>query len=365
MVELQSGKTMNNLIKLFVTGLLIVISLIFTNLAYASTTTLEARITDILEEDGNYQKLELMITKGEKRGEVIIIENGLYESSQNITYKVGDRIVVNDGFIVDYVRTPSLFWLFFIFVVVTIAVAGRWGALSLIGMAYTFFVIFSVILPMILKGQNAVFSAIFGSALIIPVTFSLSHGLNKKTLIAVFGTIITMVVVGILASLFSNFSKLSGFVAEEASFLQFQLGDMLNAKGVLLAGIIIASLGVLDDVTISQSSIVEEIRKANPKFSKAELFMRSMRVGRDHIASIVNTLILVYAGASLPLLLLFVNNPHPFVQVINYEIVAEEIVRTLTASIGLVLAVPITTYMAVASVKSHASAKFYSKVPSK
>lgn len=103
----------------------------------------------------------------------------------------------------------------------------------------------------------------------------------------------------------------------------------------------------MDDITVSQASVVAELRSANPRLSKRELFIRSMRVGKDHIASLVNTLILVYTGASLPLLLLFVNNPHPFTEIINYEIIAEEIVRTLVGSIGLIVAVPITSYIAV------------------
>ena len=117
-------------------------------------------------------------------------------------------------------------------------------------------------------------------------------------------------------------------------------------KGLLLAGIIIGVLGILDDITISQSAIVFQLKKANPQLKQGELFKKAMEIGQDHISSMVNTLVLVYTGAALPLLLLFINNPHPFSEIINYEIIADEIVRTLVGSIGLVLAVPITTIIA-------------------
>lgn len=331
--------------KLFLSFLLIV--LLFPKNVFAQENTYEGRITRILEENGSYQKLE--ITSKNKKYE---IENGLYESTQNIRYKLNDNVVVTDGMIVDFVRRPVLAYLFAIFVVLTVLIAGKWGLASILGMGYSFYVIFKFILPMIIKGYDAVTVAIIGAVFIIPVTFCLSHGINKKTVTAIVGTIISMIVVGILSFLFVNMAKLTGFAVEEAGFLQYQLGDLINMKGILLAGIIISTLGVMDDITISQSSVVEELQDANPKLAKKELFVRSMRVGKDHISSMVNTLVLVYAGASLPLLLLFVNNPHPFNEIINYEIIADEIVRTLVGSIGLILAVPITTYIAVQTLKN-------------
>lgn len=316
------------------------------NSVNAQSNTTEGQVTKVIEEDGNYQKLE--VTSDDKK---VIVENGLYDTSFNVKYKVGDKVVLTDGMITDYVRRPSLFLLLGIFLFLAILIAGKWGLTSIAGMAYSFYVIFVFILPMILKGYDAVVVAVVGSMFIIPVTFGLSHGLNRKTINAVIGTIISMIIVGLLSILFVNLARLTGFAVEEAGFLQYQLGGIINMKGILLAGIIISTLGVMDDITVSQASVVEELKRANPKLSKKELFLRSMRVGKDHISSMVNTLVLVYAGASLPLLLLFVNNPHPFSEVINYEIIADEIVRTLVGSIGLILAVPITTYIAVHNLK--------------
>jgi len=181
---------------------------------------------------------------------------------------------------------------------------------------------------------------------IIPATFFLSHGFNKKTWIAIGGTLIALIITGVLADIFVEGAKLTGFASEEAGFLQAHKLGLINIKGLLLAGIIIGVLGVLDDITVSQSAIVQQLKEANSKLKAGELYKKAMSVGKDHIASMVNTLILVYTGAALPLLLLFIDNPHPFSDIINYEIIADEVVRTLVGSIGLMLAVPITTFIA-------------------
>ena len=236
--------------------------------------------------------------------------------------------------------------LLILFVVSTIAVAKWRGILSLIGMGVSFLVIFSFILPKILSGSNPVEIAILGSLIIIPVSFFLSHGFNKKTIVAIAGTLIALIITGVLANVFVEAAKLTGFASEEAGFLQVARQGTVNIKGLLLAGIIIGVLGVLDDITISQSAIVFQLKKANEKLKFNELYKRAMNIGRDHISSMINTLVLVYTGAALPLLLLFIDNPHPFSEIANYEIIADEIVRTLVGSIGLILAVPITTVIA-------------------
>ena len=327
--------------------------------------TLEGRVTQILEEKQIiptgvkepqlYQKLEILVTKGSLKDKKITIENGNLPMSNLQKYKVGDELVINYGkdfegndsfYITDYVRRSALLWLFVIFVIAAVAI-GRWqGMTSLFGMGISFLVIFKFILPKIYAGNDPIQIAILGSLVIIPATFLLSHGVNKKTVIAVIGTLISLVVTGILANAFVEASKLTGFASEEAGFLQAYKPGLINIKGLLLAGIIIGVLGVLDDITISQSAIVQQLKAANPKLKAGELYKKAMAVGKDHIASMVNTLVLVYTGAALPLLLLFIDNPHPFSEVVNYEIIADEVVRTLVGSIGLILAVPITTFIA-------------------
>jgi uncharacterized membrane protein len=160
-----------------------------------------------------------------------------------------------------------------------------------------------------------------------------------------------LIITGILAMIFVEATKLTGFSSEEASFLQIYKQGV-NMKGILLAGIIIGAMGVLDDITIAQVSVVFQLENTDKKLTRGELYKRAMDVGKDHISSMINTLVLVYAGAALPLLLLFVQNPHSFSEIINYEMVAEEIVRTIVGSIGLITAVPITSYIASLFVKS-------------
>jgi uncharacterized membrane protein len=327
--------------------------------------TLEAVVMEVVEQNTvsnqfspelqTYQKLKLNVTAGSLKGKNIVVENGNINIANNQIYDKGDRVIVNyskaatgqpNFYITGYIRRMPLTVLFLIFVLFVVLIGKIRGISSLLAMIASFAVIFVFILPRINNGQNPVVTAITGSALIIPLTFYLSHGLSRKTTIAILGTFIALIITSILATFFVDAAKLTGFASEEAAFLQFSSGQLINMKGLLLAGIIIGSLGVLDDITISQSSIVYELKNTNPNLSQKQLYQKAMNIGQDHISSMVNTLILVYTGAALPLLLLFINNPHPFTEIINYEIIADEVVRTLVGSIGLILAVPITTALA-------------------
>lgn len=302
-----------------------------------------------------YQKLELLVTDGRLKGKTITVENGAMATTNVIEYKKGDTVMVTAEktvenkdlyYITDYIRSSSLYWLFGLFVVLTVVIGRKRGILSLVGMGFSFLVIFTFVLPQISSGTDPVFVAILAAFMIIPVSFILSHGFSKKTLAAMIGTSIALILTGMLASFFVEFVRLTGFASEEANFVQSAKNNLIDIKGLLLAGMIIGILGILDDITITQAAIVAQLKKASPDLSFSAVYARAMDVGRDHIASVVNTLILVYTGASLPLLLLFIDNPVPFSQVINYEMLAEEIVRTLVGSIGLILAIPITTVIA-------------------
>lgn len=334
-----------------------------TQKAPQTTTRIEAVVTKvntdttIIEENGDkhpYQKLTLLGTSGDYKGKTINVENGKIDQDGIVRYKVGDKVVLSQTLdfqgkpfftITDYVRRTPLYFLIAIFVGLTIIIGRLRGFTSLIGMAISFGIIFLFILPQISKSYDPVTVTIIASLFIIPITFYLSHGVNKKTTMAVIGTLISLIITGILANIFVDATHLTGFASEEAGFLDAMKNGAINMHALLLAGIIIGLLGVLDDITISQSAVVFQLKDASPKISFKEMYSRAMDVGRDHIASMANTLVLVYAGAALPLLLLFVNNPAPFSEVINYEIIAEEIVRTMTASIGLIIAVPITTFL--------------------
>lgn len=326
--------------------------------------TLEGRIVRIIKEEvitqegqqSLYQELEILVTKGSLKDRKIKVEVGNIPLVGQPKYKERDEVLISythdfEGnevfYITDFIRRKFLAWLLFIFVILVVVV-GRWrGASSLLGLGISFLVIFKFILPNIYAGQNPVLIAIIGSLFIIPFTFYLSHGFNKKTTVAILGTLGALMITSILAKVFVQMAKLTGYVSEEAAFLQVAKQGAMNIRGLLLAGIIIGALGVLDDITVSQAAIVQQLKETSSKISPKELFSRAMNVGQDHIASMVNTLVLVYTGAALPLLLLFIDNPHPFSEVINYEIIAEEIIRTLVGSIGLITAVPITTFLAI------------------
>lgn len=307
---------------------------------------------DVFGKQQTVQELELKFTSGSLTKQSLIIKNGELPALQQTFYKPGDKIVVSvsknlDGqnvyIISDFVRRDAILWLLGIFIFVTLFVGGKKGLFSILGLIFSFFVIFVFILPKILTGSSPTMIATIGSAFILPLNFYLSHGINKKTSIAIVSTFLALGFTGFLANIFISSAHLTGYASDEATFLQVAKQGTMNMQGLLLAGIIIGLLGILDDVTVAQAAIVFELKKASDKLGFLDLYKKAMNVGKDHIASVVNTLILVYAGAALPLLLLFINNPLPFSQVINFEMISEEIVRTLVASIGLILSIPLTT----------------------
>jgi len=329
---------------------------------------LEGRVVDIVnveEKAGAYQDLQILVKKGSLKGEKITVEvGGVAEKVGEPRYKEGDSVTVvrtrrASGeaafYIRDFLRRKPLLWLFVIFIIVTVVVARFRGFTSLLGMAFSFLIIFKFILPRILAGWDPLFTVVLSSLILIPITFYLSHGFNKKATTAIFSTFFVLVLIGFLARIFTSSAHLTGFSSEEAAFLQVLGKTDINFRGLVLAGIMVGVLGILDDVTVAQTALVKELREENPRAPKKVIFNRALSVGKDHIASMVNTLILVYAGASMPLLLLFVSSSESFSQIINNEALAEEIVRTLVGSIGLIFAVPLTTYIAVHVYKRGAS----------
>ncbi len=267
----------------------------------------------------------------------------------------GDRIVMGhvtdlplgapetaEFYFADYQRDRPLLLLGLLFAGAVIAL-GRWRGLRALGALGTSLAVLVVfVLPAILQGRSPVAVAIAGSAVIMTVALFVSHGINVRTASALLGTLVSLGLTGILAMIFVGATQLTGLASEEAVYLQVS-AEKINLQGLILAGIIIGSLGVLDDVTVTQASAVWELRKANRSWGFAELYRPAVRIGRDHIASTVNTLVLAYAGASLPLLVLFTQAERPLSEVAGGEVVATEIVRTLVGSIGLVASVPITT----------------------
>ncbi|MER7226618.1 YibE/F family protein, partial [Streptomyces rubradiris] len=242
-----------------------------------------------------------------------------------------------------------------VFAVAVVLVGRLRGVMALIALAVSFLLLTLFILPAILEGSNPLLVAVVGSSAIMLIALYLCHGLSARTSVAVLGTLISLALIGVLGSLFIGWAALTGNTDDNTGLIH-GLYPSIDMSGLLLAGVIIGSLGVLDDVTVTQTSAVWELHEANPSMGWRGLYRAGIRIGRDHIASVVNTLVLAYAGAALPLLLLFSIAQSSVGTVANSELVAEEIVRTLVGSIGLVASVPVTTALAALVVSADRAA---------
>ncbi len=247
--------------------------------------------------------------------------------------------------VVDVNRKMPMALLAGIFAVAVVLVGRMRGLFALIALAVSFAVLTLFILPAILQGSNPLLVAVVGASAIMLIALYMCHGLTARTSVAVLGTLVSLLLIGLLGSLFIDWAFLSGNTDDNTGLIH-GLYPNIDMSGLLLAGVIIGSLGVLDDVTVTQTSAVWELRQADPSMGPRALYRAAIRIGRDHIASVVNTLVLAYAGAALPLLLLFSIANSSMGAVANSELVAEEIVRTLVGSIGLVASVPVTTALA-------------------
>lgn len=299
------------------------------------------------------ERVRVRLGSGDDAGKVVSFQ--ATEDRAILSLAVDDKIVLGHTkdappelayHFVDRQRRIPLLLLGVLFAAVVIGL-GRWrGLAALAGFAVSLSILALFVLPAILAGENPLAVSIVGSSAVMLVALYLAHGLNVRTTTAVLGTLTSLILTGVLALVFVEATRLSGFASEEALIVRVA-ASQLNLKGLLLGGIVIGSLGVLDDVTITQASAVWELHLANRSLRARDLYRAAIRIGRDHIASTVNTLVLAYAGASLPLLVLFTISSASLGNVLNGEIVAEEIVRTLVGSIGLVASVPITTGLAV------------------
>ena len=218
--------------------------------------------------------------------------------------------------------------------------------MALVGLAITIFIIATYVIPQISKGGNPFLISFIGTIAIASTSLFLAHGFKKRTGIAFVSILITIGIAMLLAYTFVSIAHLYGLGSEEAFFLQSAPAGLFNLRGLLLGGMIIGVLGVLDDIATAQAAVVHELYLANPSFGFRELYRRGSSVGKEHITSLVNTLVLVYTGASFPLLLLFTIYDTPLWVTANSEIIVEEIVRMLVGSISLIFAVPITTALA-------------------
>jgi uncharacterized membrane protein len=250
------------------------------------------------------------------------------------------------AYLSDVKRFDNLLWIFGFFALLTIAVGFWRGLSSLAGLLVTIGILFGFVFPQILAGGDPVVITVLASLVILAVNMHLSHGFSMHTLIAYGSTVAGLLLAVVFSHAFVDFANLSGLASEEATFLFWRAEAGIDPTGILLASIILGAVGVLDDIAITQSETVQELRHANPQLPKHEIFRRAMRVGRHHIASTVNTLVLAYAGAAMPLFLLFLETSGVSIQsFVNTELVSEEIIRTLAGTSALVLVVPISTWL--------------------
>ena len=323
-----------------------------------------ARVTKILDEgqinlngrDQLYQVMQVEILDGDYKGTPFQIDYGKRQlRNDNFRFAPGDEVYVEvdktannvvQAYYVDYVRSQPLLILLIAFVV-SILVMGHWKGLgSLVALGISMMMIIYYVIPHILAGEDPVKVSLIGSMILLGVTLYLTYGWNLKTHASVVSMVISLLLTGALSMLFVYLTRLTGYGDENAMYLMQFSSVQIDPRGLLLGGMIIGALGVLDDLVTSQSAAVVEIHDANPSLGFRRTLEKAMRIGQDHVAATVNTLVLAYTGAALPLLLIFTLGQGSYSYFINSEFLAEEIVRTLVGSLGLIAAVPISTLVA-------------------
>lgn len=332
--------------------------------------TVRADVLEILHEETReiegtgtgrlVQEVRIQIKEGAKTGEVVSFDNDI------IALHAGDSIYVNrletiDGveyyMLKDADRTFALTSIGVVFVCILLLFSGLHGIRALLSLLLSVVILLLLLVPLILKGYPPVLMSIVVAGPILAGALFITHGVHPRSIIAFFGTFGAVLITGFVATFWVGMAHLTGLSADEAIYLNFSTHGTLDFGGILLGSIIIGILGILDDVSITQASVVAELRSANKTLSFIELYRRALRVGRDHIGSLVNTLSLAYVGASLPLILLLVQAKSNIVLALNQEIVAVELIRIFIGSIGLILAVPLTTLIAAWWYGTHTDAE--------
>lgn len=300
------------------------------------------------------QDVKVKIDSGDFKDKIVLIKNHMMsDSPTKMIFRTNDRVLLQvsapysekDFYITDYVRTNSMSILAVIFCVSIIIIGGIIGLKSLFSLAITMASVFFVFIPLTLKGINPLYLTIILSVIITFISIFIISGINHKSITAIVGTICGVIIAGIIPIILSSKMHLTGLTMDEASML-FYIPQGLKFKitDLLYSGIILGSLGAIMDVAMSISSSMEEIYRANPSAKKINLIKSGLNVGRDIMGTMTNTLILAYTGSSLPLLLIFYAYNTSFLKIINLDIIATEVVRSLSGSIGIILCVPLTVF---------------------
>jgi len=327
--------------------------------------TVQARVLSVgneetmVDENGLimvFQELELeIVSKGEYQGQTIAVNyNGMGPTLEAASFRAGQRAMVMiskrpDGQtffqVADHIRLGPIAVIVGLFVALVVGIGRGKGLRALLGLVLSGLLIGGFILPQILAHRDPTLVSLVGTALLLAATLYLIQGWNSIGHTALLGMLAALAVTGVLAVGWTKLAYLTGFGSEETMFLQ-AMGVGVEMRGLLLAGMIIGAASVLDDVVLAQAMTVFELAAANATLARGELYRRSMKIGVAHLASMINTLVLAYASAALPLLLLFYLYPEPWYLTINRELISEEIVRALVGSVGLMMAVPLTSAIA-------------------
>ncbi|MBN1618602.1 YibE/F family protein [Candidatus Dojkabacteria bacterium] len=320
-----------------------------------------------IDESEQYDEYEVELLNGDQKGEKITIQipKGQNVVTWGVEYSIGDDVYIQEAQIGEdkmysfegRVRTFPIIILALLFAGLSIAIGKKKGLGSLVGLIFSIAILFGVTVPAMVAGYSPLIVGAASIILILIPTMYMSHGFNPKTTIALIGTVVSIIISLVIGQIFVYLCKLSGVATEDSRVLAMQLSENINFRGILLLSLIIGAVGVIDDVTVSQVSTIVEIFKANPKVDLKRLLDSSMTVGRDHIASMINSLVMAYVGASLPFIMLLYAVKMDFWQVLSLEFITEEVVRTLTGSIALIIAVPITSFIACYAVTRPGSVK--------
>ena len=343
-------------LKIFLFILLLIPSFSFAQ-EEAAGEILKGKVVEVVSEteEVNFLKdepvtIQNLKVKDNKMGEIVDVYNdyAVVSVGQKVFYSVNDFGEGNyQNFLVEVSRTNQIILLTILFIVVVAFFSGLKGIRSLFSLILSFFAIIFIMIPLILKGVDPLIIGPLLSFLILFFAIFFSYGFNKVSTVAFVGTSITVIFTSILAFVSIKLFSLSGISDGTLVYLSFLPDVSINLINLIIAGIIIGVLGVLDDIAVTQVAVVRELYLANEKITSKEVYQRAIRVGQDHVSALVNTLVLAYTGVALPLILYFKLSNGSFESIISSELVATEIVRTIVGSIGVVLAVPITTILAV------------------
>jgi uncharacterized membrane protein len=302
------------------------------------------------------QTIDAEVLDGPLSGEVIRLDNDLIELSEGDRFFFNYNVSVNDveSYGVTSVdRRGELIFLVAIFMLAVVAFGGWQGVRSLLALAGSFIALFYILVPGVLQGTNPIFISVLVASGILFAAIFFTHGFNRESAVAYGGTMIAVFITSLFAVYAVGITGLSGLASDAATSVMFNTRGTIDFSALLLGAMIIGVLGVLDDIAVTQAAVVTELFQSNKSMTRTHVYQRAIRVGREHVGALVNTLVLAYAGAALPLLMYFSLGESSFSMVANTEIIATEIVRMIVGSIGLILAVPIVTLLAVYFLKDY------------